>query len=53
MQGFVDGDLVERFLTLDPELQASVVKKVTKTDGDVGDSVASLLRIVEECLRLH
>ncbi|KAL3475499.1 mono-functional DNA-alkylating methyl methanesulfonate N-term-domain-containing protein [Aspergillus californicus] len=48
---FVDGELVERFLTCEPSLQQDIVDMVSA--GGVGGSVEEVKQLVEALRRLH
>lgn len=50
--GFVDGDLVERFIKLSPEMQRVVMDGPGRA-APIRASVQEVIRIVEEMSRLH
>lgn len=49
---FVDGELIERFLSCSVELQEEIVGKVI-ADGVTGVTVESVKGLVEELRRMH
>lgn len=56
MAGFIDGDLVEKFLDLPRKQMEEIVRDIKITDAqgtDVDISIEDILKIVEDLSRLH